>query len=72
VNGWLVTANIPATERRTLTLFYVANVADREGAAEAVKQTMRATPEERLEVLRPATVHELEGMRIGAVRNGSI
>jgi hypothetical protein len=74
VNGWLVTANIPATERRTLTLFYVANVPDKEGAAAAVKQTMRAKPDERLEVLRPATARELDGMGIGAVRirNGSI
>jgi len=69
MQGWLVSAKIPITERRDMTVVYIAAVVDKDQAMEAVRRRIIFRDNERLEVVRPATENELRGLRTGAVKN---
>jgi hypothetical protein len=69
MRGWLVNAIIPISERRVMTIGYIAAAEDDEAAIEAVRRRIICRNDERLEVVRPATDAELKGLRIGAVKN---
>ena len=71
MRGWLVNVIIPASERRVMTIGYIAAAENDTAAIEAVRRRIICRNDERMEVVRPTTDAELKGLRIGAVRNRS-